>query len=149
MVYGLLYGLAMIAHRMFDRAVKGITWADAVRASIGWQVLGWATTITIHLQAGLVIVRMPSWAVRLSTILRSFVPNGSSPGLLFPGVPPGVPFLIGLGLVGHLSALLPRPTWAWGDNLGSAIRGLGYAVLVAGLVCFSPGVGKSFIYIQF
>jgi alginate O-acetyltransferase complex protein AlgI len=144
--YGFLYGLAMVAHRTFDRAVSGIGWADAVRATLTWKLIGWAATLTIHL-AGLVIVRMPSWGQGL-LILKSFVPDGSSAGILS-GVPIWVPILIGLGMTGHVAAVLPRLRKSWGDDAGAAARGFGYAALVVLLVCFGPGVGQSFIYIQF
>jgi len=145
-VYGVLYGLAMIAHRTADRAVSGRAWADRVRATAAWSALGWAATMAVHL-AGLVIVRMPSWAAGF-TILSSFVPDGSSASALG-GLPVFVPVLIGLGLIEHAAVVLPRPTIGWGETAAAVAKGFGYAVLIALLVCFGPGVGQSFIYIQF
>jgi alginate O-acetyltransferase complex protein AlgI len=144
--YGLLYGIAMIAHRTFDRAVAGIARFDALRATVAWQVISWTATMGVHL-GGLIIVRMPDWGHGFA-ILRSFVPDGSSANLLG-GLPVWVPLLIGLGLAGHVSAILPRPRLAWGEEATAAAKGFGYAALVAALLCFGPGVGKSFIYIQF
>jgi alginate O-acetyltransferase complex protein AlgI len=144
--YGGLQGLAMMAHRTFDRAVRGNGWADTVRATAAWHVLGWAATMAVHL-AGLVIVRMPSWEIGLA-ILGSFVPGGSSAGVLG-GLSPFVPVLIGLGMVGHVAALVPKPKFVWGDNATTVVNGFGYALLIALLICFGPGVGQSFIYIQF
>ena len=146
MTYGLLYGLAMIAHRTFDRTVSGIGWADAVRATLVWKVLGWAATLTVHL-AGLVIVRMQSWGQGL-VILNSFMPDGSSAGILS-GLSIWVPILIALGMIGHVAAVVPKPRFSWGQEAVVAVKGFGYAALVVLLVCFGPGVGKSFIYIQF
>jgi len=136
----------MIAHRTADRAVSGRAWADRIRATAAWSALGWAATMAVHL-AGLVIVRMPSWAAGF-TILSSFVPDGSSASALG-GLPVFVPVLIGLGLIEHAAVVLPRPTIGWGETAAAVAKGFGYAVLIALLVCFGPGVGQSFIYIQF
>jgi alginate O-acetyltransferase complex protein AlgI len=144
--YGLLHGLAMIAHRTFDHAVKGIAWADRLRATIAWQILGWAATMAVHV-AGLVIVRMPTWGAGFA-ILQSFVPDGSS-GSLLGGLPIWVPLLIGMGMTGHLAALFPRGYVKGSHEVFAVMKGLAYAGLVAVLSCFGPGVGKSFIYIQF
>jgi hypothetical protein len=102
--------------------------------------------MSVHI-AGLVIVRMQTWDHGFA-ILKSFVPSGSSASLLA-GLPVWVPLLIGLGMVGHLAAIVPRPNWTWGEEGTAVAKGFGYAGLVATLLCFGPGVGKSFIYIQF
>ena len=54
--------------------------------------------------------------------------------------------LLLLGVAGHLWALVPKVQWL--DRF-APLRGLSYAAAVVLLVCFSPGVTQSFIYIAF
>src|SRR5262245_18004504 len=58
LVYGLYNGVLMSLHRAYDRAVTGIPWADAVRATWAWKLVAWFATF-VQLLAGLVLVRMP------------------------------------------------------------------------------------------
>lgn len=144
--YGLVQSLAMIAHRTLDRAVAGVRSVEAVRSTAGWAVLGWAATMTVHVTS-LVLVRARTWD-DAAAVLNSFVPDGSSPGLLS-GLSILVPVLIGIGLFGHVLAFVPNAGRVAASDAGAWVKGFGYAILVALLIAFGPAVGKSFIYIQF
>jgi FtsH-binding integral membrane protein len=64
-------------------------------------------------------------------------------------LPATVPILIALGLAGHVVGLLGHLGFSLPDRLSEAGRMILAAVAVAGVIVFSPGVAKTFIYIQF
>jgi D-alanyl-lipoteichoic acid acyltransferase DltB (MBOAT superfamily) len=145
LVYGLYNGLLMSLHRAYDRAVTGIPWADAVRATWAWKLVAWAATFG-QLLAGLVLVRMADWAtgwVMLRSLFALDVLAGWSAA-----VPVWVPMLLLLVAVGHLfSGLRDRVCGLL--ELPSGVRAAVYVGAVVLLVTLSPGVAKTFIYIQF
>ncbi len=141
-VYGVYNGLLVCAHRAFDLALRGRPWADRVRGSAVWAVFAWAATFA-QLLVALILVRMTSWAgggAMFAGVL------GVSDGTR--GVPAVVPLLVLLGLAGHgwelLRERLPVLKAEW-----EVVRVANAAVCLAAVVVFSPGVGKTFIYIQF
>jgi hypothetical protein len=88
---------------------------------------------------------MPDWATG-GTLARSLVGLGDPAGT--GGVPVWVPLLVASGLAGHVLELV-RQRLPVTLDLPDGIRAVGYAAAVALLVTLSPGVGKTFIYIQF
>jgi alginate O-acetyltransferase complex protein AlgI len=156
LVYGAFNGVLMCLHRAYDRAATGVPWADALRASAGWKVLAWVGTAYQFL-IGLILVRMASWDGGL-LMMRSLAgvdhPAGpaASPGFVTwgpIGVPLVVPVLIVLGMSGHLIGLLRSIGLPIPERPPDSLRMAAAAVAVAGAVAFSPGVAKTFIYIQF
>jgi hypothetical protein len=155
LVYGAFNGVLMCLHRAYDRSATGVPWADALRTSAAWKVLAWVGTAYQFL-IGLIMVRMVSWDGGL-LMMRSLTgvdhPAGvSSPGFAAwgaLGVPLAVPVLIALGLSGHLVGLLRSVGLPIPERLPDPLRMAAAAVAVAGVVAFSPGVAKTFIYIQF
>ena len=143
LAYGIVNGVLMAAHRAFDRGLTGIGWADRLRASLPWQLLAWGATM-LQLLAGLILIRMPDWAVG-GALLGSLVGAGAGGGA---GTPVWVPVLVAAGLAGHAGELI-RARVGPGFTLPEGVRAVGYAAAAALLVTFAPGVGKSFIYIQF
>lgn len=153
--YGLLNGVLMGLHRTYDRTMTGLGWTHRVRASAGWTAVAWAATM-FQLLAGLILIRMADWHGGL-LMIRSLVgfgfepAVGTTPAAAFApwvwGAPLAVPVLMFLGLADHLGAVaravgarLPVPEPA------RAFAAAACAVLI---VTLGPGVGKTFIYIQF
>ena len=144
LLYGVYNGLLMSFHRVYDRAVTGIPWADAVRASNGWKLFAWATTAG-QLLVGLVLIRMESWAGgwRMLESLAGIGDGGTS------WLPAAVPVLIVFGLAGHLAAVSREALGGMKIAWPEPVRAFGAAAAVVLLVTLGPGVGKTFIYIQF
>lgn len=155
LVYGLYNGVLMSLHRVYDRAVTGIAWADALRAGVGWKLFAWAAA-TAQLLAGLVVIRMESWAGG-GMMLESLFGFGPDPTAAagpvaagwVGGVPVVVPGLILLGLAGHLAAVGRDALGGVRLRFPEPVRAFGAAAAVVTLVTLGPGVGKTFIYIQF
>jgi alginate O-acetyltransferase complex protein AlgI len=143
LAYGMFNGVLMGLHRAFDRSLCSIGWADRLRASAPWQLIAWAATMT-QLLAGLILIRMTSWESG-GVFVRLLLGLGTSGEA---EVPVWVPLLVGLGLVGHATEWL-RQRVRLPLAVPEAAQYLGYAAAVALLVTLTPGVGKTFIYIQF
>jgi hypothetical protein len=135
----------MCLHRAFDRALAGVRWADTVRASWAWKCVAWFCTFQ-QLLAGLILVRMQSWA-------DGWLMTKSLFGVdLFRAwsavVPVWVPLLVGLVVIGHVfSGVRKRECGLM--ELPSGVRAAVYVAAVVMLVTLAPGVTKTFIYIQF
>jgi alginate O-acetyltransferase complex protein AlgI len=155
LAYGVANGVLMCLHRLFDRAVSGIRWADVVRRSTPWLILAWLATAFQFLLT-LVLIRtdglasawqimdaLAGWAWRPGTL--------SAAGLddWFVGVPTAVGILLVLGMSGHIVGILKGLGLTALDRPPEALRMAAAAVALAGVVVFSPGVARSFIYIQF
>ncbi|HJZ53551.1 MAG TPA: MBOAT family O-acyltransferase [Gemmataceae bacterium] len=145
LVYGLYNGLLMSLHRVWDRALSGRAWADAVRATWAWKLGAWFVTL-LAVAAGLILIRMPGWDggwLMLRSLLAVDLLSAWSGA-----IPVWVPLLLVLvvfghlfsGQRGHVCGLLELP---------SGVRAAVYTAAVMLLVTLSPGVGKTFIYIQF
>jgi alginate O-acetyltransferase complex protein AlgI len=155
LAYGVFNGALMSLHRMYDRAVTGIPWLDALRATSGWKVLAWVGTAYQFL-IGLILIRMTSWEGGL-LMMRSLAgvehaAGSASTGFAAwgpVGVPLAVPILIVLGLGGHVVGLLRNVGVPVPERVPEPIRMAAVAVAVGLVVVFSPGVVKTFIYIQF
>lgn len=143
LVYGIMNGVLMSGHRYLDRVASRIPALVSLRATTGWKLLGWMTTMVVLL-VGLVIIRMPSWDSGL-TIMSSLFEWGTSTTQ----VPVLVVTLIGLGLVGHLVALARETGLTWSGTSWEIVRPAIAAVLLGLTVVAAPGVSKTFIYIQF
>lgn len=139
LAYGVYNGLLMCGHRAFDRAATGRGFWDALRASRGWAVFAWALTLS-QLVAMLILVRMNSWADGW-LMLKSFALFDVW-GLWSPRVPVWVPLLVALVALGHLFGKLKLTAPA-------PLRAAAQVGAVVALVAFTPGVTKTFIYIQF
>lgn len=155
LIYGVYNGILMGLHRAYDRALTGIWWADTIRASYPWLVFAWAATF-VQLLAGLILIRMDSWSGGLTMIAAMFgLSSGGEAGastssaLWDSGIPPQVPALIALGLVGHLFALGQMIRGGEPVRLPEAVRAIISAIAIGLMITLGPGVGKSFIYIQF
>ncbi len=142
LAYGVYNGLLMSLHRVFDQALKGRPWAQRLRASQPWAVFAWLATFG-QLLLGLILVRMTGWS-NGAAMLEGVLGLGEGAKL----VPATVPLLVQLGLAGHgwelVRERLPRLAWSW-----DPLRAVNAAALLAAVAIFSPGVSKTFIYIQF
>ncbi len=156
LAYGVFNGLLMALHRAYDRSLAGIPWADAVRASFGWKVFAWAGS-TFQFLVGLVLIRMVDWNGGL-LMIRSLAgvdhgaESSAAPAAFVPqiaGAPGLVVLLIGLGLMGHVLGLIQEWPWFRTVKVLEFVRSALAALAIAGILVFGPGVGKTFIYIQF
>lgn len=147
LVYGLCNGVLMSLHRAFDRALTGVPWADAVRASLGWKVVAWAATL-FQCVMMLLLVRMTTWDGGL-LMARSLVGIGYEPATSGPPVPPAVFGLLLLGLLGHVAGLLGDAGVARPVRVPEAVQMAASAAAVVAVVTLGPGAAKTFIYIQF
>jgi alginate O-acetyltransferase complex protein AlgI len=145
LAYGVLYGGMMCLHRLWNQALDGRPWADAIRATWVWAVFAWFCTM-LQLLAGLILVRMPDWhtgGVMLRSLFGLDLLAGWSPL-----VPVWVPLLVLLVVIGHLFSGLRRRECGL-IELPPTVRAAVYVGAVVLLVTLTPGVGKTFIYIQF
>lgn len=144
LVYGLYNGLLMSLHRAWDRwLVSGRAGGvnplmNRLRVTRGYAVVAWAATFWL-VTAGLVLIRMPSWAAG-GEMLRALVGLDLLSGWSA-AVPVWVPVLLGVVAAGHLLA--------GRRELPSVVRAAGYVGVVVLLVTLGPGVGKTFIYLEF
>lgn len=142
LVYGIYNGLLMCLHRALDQSLKGNAIANRIRASQPWAAFAWLATFG-QLLLGLILVRMTGWS-NGAAMLEGII--GLGEGVLT--VPATVPLLVLLGLAGHgwgwLSERLPRVAFRW-----EPVRIANAAACLAAVAVFSPGVAKTFIYIQF
>jgi len=145
LAYGLYNGVLMSLHRVWDRALAGVAWADAVRATRAWRLLAWAGT-SLAVVAGLILIRMPSWEAGV-VLARSLFGLDLLAGWSAT-VPVWVPVLLGLVALGHLFSGLRGKVCGLLD-LPSPVRAAVYAAAAVLLVTLSPGVGKTFIYLAF
>jgi alginate O-acetyltransferase complex protein AlgI len=145
LVYGVYNGVLMSMHRAWDRTLSGRAWADALRATWAWKLGAWFVTL-LAVAAGLVLIRMPDWAagwLMLRSLFALDLLNTWSAA-----VPVWVPLLLVLVGAGHLfSGLRDRVCGLL--ELPAAVRAGIYTAVVVLLVTLTPGVGKTFIYIQF
>jgi alginate O-acetyltransferase complex protein AlgI len=142
--YGVYNGLLVCAHRAFDRTASGVWWLDAVRATRVWAVFAWLLTFS-QLVAMMILVRMNSWSDGW-LMLKSFVAFDVW-GAWSPRVPVWVPLMVAAVAIGHLFGKLRS---RWGDwELPSAVRAAGCVAALFAVVTLTPGVTKTFIYIQF
>lgn len=141
LVYGLYNGVLMSLHRAWGRTVDTSSRLCAIRESWPWKVLAWAGTLWL-VAAGLVLIRMPGWAaggVMIGSLLGLDVLSGWGSG-----IPIWVPALLALVVIGHVAGGLRLRL-----RLPSGMRAAGYVGVVVLLVTLSPGIGKTFVYLQF
>jgi len=146
----------MALHRAYDRSLSGIPWIDAVRASPGWKLFAW-TGSTFQFLVGLVLIRMVDWNGGL-LIIRSLAgvehvaeSGGQSPAFVpqIAGAPLLVVVLLVFGLLGHVLGLVRECRCFAKIQMPELFRSAVAVLAIAGVLVFSPGVGKTFIYIQF
>ena len=140
LVYGIYNGVLMCLHRAYDRAVSGIAAFDRLRASLPWTLVAWVAT-SFQFLIGLVLIRQTSWASGWR-IMQSLAGFGSESHT--DAVPPLVPVLMSLGLMGHIVGVLRLNR----VSVPEPLRMMWAAVLVVACLVFAPGVVKTFIYIK-
>jgi alginate O-acetyltransferase complex protein AlgI len=143
-LYGVYTGVVLSLHRVYDRALTGVAWADRIRQSAWFQPVAVAATLP-QIFAGLILARMESWA-GCGHFQASLL--GLNPGAGEHWLPVWVPLMVGLVAAGHLFSGL-------GDlrcrllTMPATVRAAAYVGAVVMVVTFGPGVGKTFIYFQF
>jgi alginate O-acetyltransferase complex protein AlgI len=144
--YGVYNGVLMILHRVWDRAFAGpLSGWKGLRAMVLWKSVAWFSTL-VQVAAGLILIRMSNWEsgrILLRSLLAVDVLETWSGA-----IPIWVPCLLVLVAVGHvLSGMRNRVCGLL--EMPSTVRALVYTVAAVLLVTLSPGVGKTFIYLQF
>ena len=145
-VYGVYNGVLMSLHRMWDRLFTGpLAGWSALRSTWAWKLGAWFATL-VQVAAGLILIRMPNWESGWLMMQSLFAVD------LFKtwsgAIPVWVPCLLMLVVLGHLLS-------GWRNRvcglleMPSTVRAMVYTVAVILLFTLSPGVGKTFIYLQF
>ncbi len=146
LVYGLYNGVLMSLHRLWDRSLQGrAETLNALRATWAWKLAAWFVTL-IAISAGLILIRMPNWGagwLLLRSLLGLDLLHGWSTA-----VPIWVPLLLVLVALGHLFSGLRNRVCGLLE-MPAAVRAAVYTAAVVLLVTLSPGVSKTFIYVQF
>lgn len=143
-LWGVLHGLLLIAHRLFRSLFEGRARLTALLESApGTAMRVGATFLCVCLCW--VFFRAQSFPLATAFIHRLFVPGG------YHGVPlPPAGFVIALGLliVGH--ALAQGRLWqVVVDRLPAPALGASYAMILTFTLLLAPPGGKTFIYFQF
>jgi alginate O-acetyltransferase complex protein AlgI len=143
-LWGFVNGLFLALHRLYDRALAGVAWADRLRERPLYQAAAWLVTMW-QIFAGYVVFRSQSWSGcwELQSAMLGLTSGGVQHWL-----PVWVPLLVGLVALGHLfSGLWQRECGIL--ELPSLVRAWTYAAIVVAVIVLAPGVGKAFIYFQF
>ena len=156
-VYGVYNGVLMSLHRAFDQALtitpraggvsppSVILYLNRFRQTFAWTLIAWFATM-LQIVAGLILIRMPNWDAG-GIMFRSLFALDEF-GAWSAAVPVWVPVLMLFVVVGHLFSGL-RDKLCGLLELPSPVRAAVYAAAVVVLVTLSPGVTKTFIYLQF
>jgi alginate O-acetyltransferase complex protein AlgI len=144
-LWGAYNGVLLALHRLYDQALSGRPWADAIRNHPAFRLLAVLGTFLL-VASGLVLVRSESWA-GCWLVERSLLGGGEA-GTRTAWLPAYVPLLVGMVALGHLfSGLRERRCGLL--ELPALLRATAYLAAVVLLVAFGPGVTKAFIYFQF
>ncbi len=143
-LWGFYNGVLLAGHRLYDRALTGRPWADALRRAAWFRLLAVLGTFVL-VAAGLVLVRSESWA-GCWLVQTSLLGGGPVSGTA--EVPFWVPLLVGMVAVGHLWSGLRERRCALLETPGPVRAGAYVAALLL-VVVFGPGAVKAFIYFQF
>jgi alginate O-acetyltransferase complex protein AlgI len=144
-LWGLYNGVLLVLHRLYDRAARGLPWAQRMRGLAVYR--GAAVLATFVLVAvGLVLVRAQCWAD--SRLLESALLCGVGPAAALRWVPAWMVLLVGMVAVGHLLGGLADRVQS-GLELAPPLQAAVYVAALVLVVVFGPGAGKAFIYFQF
>lgn len=145
-VYGVYNGVLMSLHRTWDRSIAARFPAlNALRESWLWQFIAWFGAL-LQITAGLILIRMSNWEsgwLMLQSLCGLDLWFAWSAA-----IPVWVPVLLLLVVAGHLFSGLRNRVCGLLE-MPSPLRALVYTAAVVLLVTLSPGVGKTFIYLQF
>jgi alginate O-acetyltransferase complex protein AlgI len=146
LAYGVYNGVLMSLHRIWDRTLTSrFPILNSVRETWAWQAIAWCGTLLL-VAAGLILIRMPNWESGWLLLRSLFAVDLLT--TWSDSIPVWVPLLLGLVVAGHLlSGIRDRVCTLL--ELPSYVRAVVYTVTVFLLVTLSPGVGKTFIYLQF
>jgi alginate O-acetyltransferase complex protein AlgI len=145
-LYGVYTGVVLCLHRLYDRALTGVAWADRIRQSAWFQPVAVAATLP-QVLAGLVFARMESWAGwwQFQTSLVGLNPGGATAAHWLPG---WAVVLIGLVAAGHLFSGLREKRCGLLEFV-PAVRAVAYVAAIALMVTCGVRETRAFIYFQF
>jgi alginate O-acetyltransferase complex protein AlgI len=141
--WGLYNGVLLVVHRVWDQALTGRAWADAIRSSALYRATAIATTFWLFC-VGMIWLHAHDWAgcYRLQAAFLGFHPDGAR------YLPAWVPLLVALVAAGHLASGLRNLRCSL-LYLPAPARAAAYVVLVVLVVVCSPIQTKPFVYFQF
>src|SRR5262249_2404963 len=129
-LWGAYNGVLLALHRLYDRALSGRPWADAVRNHPAFRLLAVLRTFGL-VASGLVLVRSESWA-GCWLVERSLLGGGETESRTT-WVPAYVPLLVGMVALGHLFSGLRERRCGLLD-LPALLRAATYVAVVVLLV---------------
>lgn len=142
--WGVLHGLLLIGHRLFQEMCDSRQRLKTWLASRAGTILRIAVTFACFCLT-LVVFRCATLAVAGVMLGRMLLPSA---GLGTPLHVRAFWLTAGAVAVGHALAL--QPDWRRAlERLPAPLRGLGYATALTLTVVLAPGAGKAFIYFQF
>jgi alginate O-acetyltransferase complex protein AlgI len=143
-VWGLLHGLLLIAHRAVRALAEARPWLDRLLRTAPGTLLRVATTF-LGVCLGWVLFRATTFPLALTFLRRLFTASAGAPVPLGASVFVPIVFLVALA-----HALGAAGTWAkWYERLPAPVRGFGYAAALALALLLTPMTSKTFIYFQF
>jgi alginate O-acetyltransferase complex protein AlgI len=142
-LWGFYNGVLLALHRLYDRGLRGVGWADRLRGSLPYRAAAVVATFVL-VACGLILVRSESWA-GCWLVQRAWL-GGATAGTAW--LPAWVPLLAALVALEHAFSGL-RGKRCGILELAAPLRAACYTAAVALLVVFAPGAGRAFIYFQF
>jgi alginate O-acetyltransferase complex protein AlgI len=143
-VWGVLHGLLLIAHRAGRDFCERRPWLDRLTTTWPAAVLGIVGTF-LCVSLCWVFFRAPTFATAAAVLARLVLPHK--------GMPPQLPcaslwWTVLFVVVCHV--LAQTKAWKWlVVRLPAPVLGLGYAVALTLALVLAPDSGKAFIYFQF
>lgn len=144
-LWGFYNGVLLVLHRVMDRALSSVAWAERVRGALLYKVLAVPATFLL-VAVGLVMVRSEGWSN--CWLMEGSLVGWSAEAMGVRAVPAWVPLLVGMVAMGHLFSGLRGRRCGLLD-LPPLLRAGVYVAAVTLLVTFGPGTTKAFIYFQF
>ncbi len=142
-LWGVYNGVLLAGHRLWDRSLSGLDWAERLRSQVVYRTLAVASTFFLFV-VGLTLFRSTSWAN--CWLMESSLCAGPAEGTCW--LPTFVPLLVGLVVAGHLFSGL-RGLRCGVLELPPLLRSFAYVTSVMLVVTFSPESTKAFVYFQF
>jgi alginate O-acetyltransferase complex protein AlgI len=143
-VWGVLHGGLLVAHRGVRHLCRSRPRLDAVLSSLPGTLAGTALTF-LCVALGWVFFRATTFGVAAEVLKRLFVLHAGQ-GPTLPSV--GVWYTVLVVALCHFVAA--RGWWKWWEvRLPAPVLGFGYSAVLTLALVLAPATGKTFIYFQF
>jgi alginate O-acetyltransferase complex protein AlgI len=143
-VWGVLHGLYLVAHRAFRQLCETRPRLERLMKTVPGTLLRWGLTLLCVL-VGWVFFRAQTFGDAATVLRRMFVPTHGS------GVPlHDMGFWYTVALLAVCHAIGALGFWPWVQKrLPAPVLGVGYSVVLSLALLLAPPSGKAFIYFQF